>query len=69
MSVLTNLLNPWGLWLQSRAPDPANASALAEAARRPTVNAKSKKTASKKPVVAKKATKTVATPKAVAKRL
>ncbi len=62
-------MKPWGLWLQSRAPDPANTSVLPEAARRPTVNAKSKKTASKKPVPAKKAAKTAATPKAVAKKV
>ena len=53
-------MKPWGMWLQSRAPDPASTPVLSEAARRPTVNAKSKKTASKKPVPAKKAAKTVA---------
>ncbi|PUE31086.1 RNA polymerase-binding protein DksA [Limnohabitans sp. Jir61] len=62
-------MKPWGLWLQSRAPDPASTPVLSEAARRPTVNAKSKKTASKKPVPAKKAAKTVASPKAVAKKI
>ena len=62
-------MKPWGLWLQSRAPDPASTPVLSEAARRPTVNAKSKKTASKKPVPAKKAAKTAATPKAVAKKV
>ena len=62
-------MQPWGLWLQSRAPDPASTPVLSGAARRPTVNAKSKKTASKKPVPAKKAAKTAATPKAVAKKV
>ena len=62
-------MKPWGLWLQSRAPDPASTPVLSEAARRPTVNAKSKKTASKKPVPAKKSAKTVASPKAVAKKI
>jgi DnaK suppressor protein len=69
MAVFANLMKPWGLWLQSRAPDPASTPVLSEAARRPTVNAKSKKTASKKPVPAKKAAKTVASPKAVAKKI
>ena len=69
MAVFANLMKPWGLWLQSRAPDPASTPVLSEAARRPTVNAKSKKTASKKPVPAKKAAKTAATPKAVAKKV
>ena len=68
MAVFAQLLKPWGLWLQSRAPDPSSTPVLTEAARRHTVNAKSKKTASKKPVPAKKAAKAVATPKAVAKK-
>jgi len=61
-------MKPWGLWLQSRAPDPSGTPVPAGAARRPTVNAKSKKTASKKPAPAKKAAKTVAKPKAVVKK-